>query len=101
MILITGGTGTSGRSIVEALRDRGATLRVLARDPVKAASQLPDEAEIARGDFYDRQSLAAAMEEVDRALLLSPPSNQLVAMEQTFVDVAKETGVGHIVKFSA
>ena len=101
MILITGGTGTSGRPIVEAVLERGEQVRVLARDPVKAADQLGAEVEIARGDFSDPQSLDAAMEGVERALLLSPPSNQLVAMEQAFVDTAKRAGVKHVVKFSA
>jgi uncharacterized protein YbjT (DUF2867 family) len=101
MILITGGTGNSGRAIVKALLDRAERLRVLARDPAKAAVQLGDEVEIARGDFTDPMSIEAAMEDVDRALLLSPPSDRLVEFERAFVDAAKKCRVKHVVKFSA
>jgi uncharacterized protein YbjT (DUF2867 family) len=41
------------------------------------------------------------MEGVERAVLLSPPSNRLVEFEREFVDAAKKSGVKHIVKFSA
>ena len=93
MILITGGTGNSGQPIVKALLDRGERLRVLARDPAKAAVELGDEVEIARGDFTDPMSIEAAMEDVERALLLSPPSNRLVEFERAFVDAATKCGV--------
>src|SRR5205814_3546094 len=43
----------------------------------------------------------AAMEDVERALLLSPPSNRLVEFERAFVDAATKCGVKHVVKFSA
>src|SRR2546423_1889470 len=101
MILITGGTGNSGQPIVKALLDRGERLRALARDPAKAAVELGDEVEIARGDFSDPMSIEAAMEGVERALLLSPPSNRLVEFERAFVDAAKKSGVKRVVKFSA
>src|SRR5262245_53250053 len=101
MILITGGTGKSGQETVKTLLDRGEIPRVLARDPAKAAMLLGDEVEIARGDFSDPKSVEAAMEGVDRALLLSPPSDQLVEIEKEFVDSAKRCGVQHVVKLSA
>ena len=101
MILISGATGTSGQQIVQETLTRGAPIRVLVRDTAKAAVQLGDEVEIARGDFSDPMSVEAAMEGVDRTLLLSPPSNQLIETEKSFVDAAKRSGVKHIVKFSA
>jgi uncharacterized protein YbjT (DUF2867 family) len=101
MILITGGTGTSGVPIVQALLDRGERVRVLARDPLKAAQLLGDDVELARGDFNDEQSLEAAMEDVERALLLSSPTPDTVAVQSRFIDVAKRAGVRHVVKFSA
>ena len=52
MILVTGGTGTSGQPIVKALLDRGQRIRVLARDPAKAAVNLGDDVDIARGDLF-------------------------------------------------
>jgi uncharacterized protein YbjT (DUF2867 family) len=101
MILITGATGTSGVPIVNALLDRGEDVRVLARDPEKAVKLLGEDVEIARGDFNDPQSLESAMEDVDRALLNSAPTPDLVQVQSTFIDVAKRAGVKHVVKFSA
>ena len=37
MILITGATGTAGQPIVKALQERAGRIRVLTRDPAKAA----------------------------------------------------------------
>src|SRR5690349_4074750 len=101
MILITGGTGTSGQPIVQALLDRGERVRALSRDPEKAAKTLGDDVEIARGDFSDPASLEAAMDDVDRAMLIVASLPDQSAMESAFIDAAKRSGVEHIVKFSA
>lgn len=100
MILITGATGTSGRPIVNALLERGERVRVLARDPEKAAKLLGDDVEIVRGDFSDVGSLEAAMEGVERAMLIINSVPNLVELEANFIDAAKRSDVGHVVKFS-
>ncbi len=56
-VMVTGGTGYLGRWIVRALRAKGRSVRVLARDPGKAADL---DAEVVRGDVTDRASLDAA-----------------------------------------
>jgi uncharacterized protein YbjT (DUF2867 family) len=101
MILVTGATGTSGVPIVQALLYRGERVRVLARDPQKAAKLLGENVEIAGGDLNDVASVEAAMEDVDRALLNSAPSLDLVQMQSNFVDAARRGNVKHVVKFSA
>jgi uncharacterized protein YbjT (DUF2867 family) len=100
MILVTGGTGTSGVPIVEALLEHAARVRVLARDPEKAAHLLGDEVEIARGDLGDVHSIEAAMEGCDRALLNSSPDHKLVEQQGNFIKAAKRAGVEYVVKFS-
>ena len=98
MILVTGATGTSGSEIVKALLSRAERPRVLVRDPEKAAKMLGDDIEIARGDFEDPASLEAAMEDVDRALLLVNSNPKQVELEKAFIDAAKRAGVSRIVK---
>src|SRR3954466_15153469 len=100
MILVTGATGTSGVEIVRALLALAERPRVLARDPEKAANLLGDDVEIARGDFTDPASLEAAMEGVERALLLTVSAPTVVEHETNFIEAAKRAGVRHIVKFS-
>ena len=101
MILVTGATGATGVEIVRALLDLGNVPRALARDPEKAARLLGDEVEIARGDFADADSLAAACDGVEAALLLTAPTPDTVADQARFVDAAKRAGVRRVVKLSA
>jgi short-subunit dehydrogenase len=50
MILVTGATGNIGRELARELDLKGAKLRVLVRDPDRAAG-LPDRAERSVGDL--------------------------------------------------
>jgi uncharacterized protein YbjT (DUF2867 family) len=99
MILVTGATGTSGSEIVKALQNKAQRIRVLARNPEKAAA-LGEDIDIARGDLTDPASLDAAMEGVEKALLLTPSNPRLPEMESNFIDAAKRANVRHLVKFS-
>ncbi len=58
MILIAGGTGTLGRELVTRLTGADQPVRVLTRDPARAAGM---SAEIAIGDVRDPATLPAAM----------------------------------------
>lgn len=50
MILVAGGTGVLGRRVVKRLTDRGDAVRVLTRDPRRAAN-LPDAVQVVVGDL--------------------------------------------------
>jgi len=64
--LVTGATGLVGFNIVEALRVRGQSVRVLVRDPARARELLPGgSVEIVRGDVTDSASVRSAMEGCD------------------------------------
>jgi uncharacterized protein YbjT (DUF2867 family) len=102
MILITGATGTTGREIVGELRKLGASgVRALVRDPARAAFIREAGFETAEGDFDRPETLGAALEGVERALLLTPPSPHTFAQQCAFVEAAQKAGVRHVVKFSA
>ncbi len=102
MILITGATGTTGREIVEELRKGGATgVRALVRDPARAGVVRDAGFETVAGDFERPESLAAALEGVERALLLTPPTPQTFELQRNFIEAAKRAGVKHVVKLSA
>lgn len=60
MILVAGGTGRLGTLVVHALADRGEKVRVLTRDPARAA-HLGGAAEIVTGDIRTPTSLQAAV----------------------------------------
>ena len=100
MILITGGTGTSGREIVEAVARAGRPFRVTARDVARAEPLKKLGAEVVRGDFTDAASLERAMAGVERVFLNSGPTEDLVDLQGNVIDAARRAGVRHVVKLS-
>jgi dihydroflavonol-4-reductase len=60
--LVTGATGKVGHAVAAALLERGDEVRVLVRDPGRAAGNLPEGAEAARGDVTDGASVRGAAE---------------------------------------
>jgi uncharacterized protein YbjT (DUF2867 family) len=100
MILITGGTGTTGRDIVRQLKGASG-VRAMVRDPERAGFDGVAGLEVVRGDFDRPETLEAALEGVERALLLSPPDPRTVEHQASFIEAAKRAGTRHVVKFSA
>lgn len=99
MILVTGATGTVGREVVKLLLEAGEKVRVLARDPAKAA-QLGEKVEVVKGDLREPETLDAAFAGVDKAFVLAT-GPELSSLEGNAFDAAKKAGVKHIVKLSA
>jgi uncharacterized protein YbjT (DUF2867 family) len=101
MILLTGATGTAGSFIVDEFVKQKAPVRVLARNRAKASwLEKHPTVEIVEGDMADRDSLAAALDGVDRALMISAPVMDMVETQSAFVDACKAAGVRHVIKFS-
>lgn len=103
MILVTGATGKSGREIVKQLSAADASVRALVRDAGKAGelAALP-HVEIFAGDLSKTDTLDAALEGVERALLLSSPAPEAVELQGNFIEAARRAKAKpHIVKYSA
>lgn len=66
-LAILGGTGRSGRLLIDAALAAGHTLRVLARDPARLHRQDPRLVPVA-GDARDPQAVATLLEGVDAVL---------------------------------
>lgn len=60
MILITGGTGHTGKRLVSKLVERGEALRILTRDPAKLPIPLRRKCEIFRGSLDNAETAAKA-----------------------------------------
>ena len=101
MILVTGATGTNGRLVVQLLLRAGAAVRAMVQSAAKAADLAEAGAEVVAADFDTPETLRAALEGVERCLLLSAVDQRLVEREARFVEAAKKVGVRHLVKFSA
>jgi len=98
MILITGATGNIGTALVRELHARGIDLRVLVRDPARAAG-LPKRIERAVGDLNVRATLAAAFAGIEKLFLLT----QGIGTDQAAnaIAAAHTAGVTHIVFISS
>jgi len=108
-VLVAGGTGFVGTAIVHALRARAVDVRVLARDPVRAASLEPLGVELVRGDLTDAGSLAPAVEGCTHVVNLvaiikgRATDFERVMAEGTasLVEAARTAGVARFVQMSA
>ena len=98
MLLVTGATGHVGRELVRELDATGTAVRVLVRDPARAAG-LPERAERVIGDLDTPATLAPALDGVKQLFLLVPG----IGVEHTghAIAAAKAAGVRRIVYLSS
>src|SRR6266852_2832051 len=101
MILVTGATGLNGKELLRRLSARGIAARALVRHPAKAEAiaALP-HVEIVQGDLARPETLAAALQDIDRAMLISSSDPHMLDVQSNFIDAAKKAWVRHVVKLS-
>jgi uncharacterized protein YbjT (DUF2867 family) len=99
--LVTGATGTVGTHVMRALAERGAKPRGLVRDHAKGVSTHGSHADLAVGEYGDRDSVRAALDGIDQVFLTCGNHPSQVDWETTVVDAAVAAGVRRIVKLSA
>jgi uncharacterized protein YbjT (DUF2867 family) len=97
-ILVTGATGRVGRHVVDQLVQHGAQIRVLTRDPAKAA--FPAGVEVAVGDLLDVDGLRAAFAGVRTLFLLNAVTGDEFTQALLTLNVAREAGVARVVYLS-
>jgi len=100
MILITGASGTVGRTVLEEMRKSGKALRAMYRGE-EDARKAPGGMSVVTADFADKESLRRALDGVDILLLVCSPIPQLVELEGNVIDTSREKGVKHVVLNSA
>jgi uncharacterized protein YbjT (DUF2867 family) len=100
MILITGASGSVGKTVLREAIGKEPKLRAMYRSKEEAA-KAPAGCEPVLADYSDKPSLRGAIEGVTRVFLVCSPIPQLVELESNVVDVCKESGVKHVVLNSA
>ena len=100
MILITGATGTVGSEVVKRLSAQGRQVRALTRDLHKAEANPLPHVEFVQGDFDDPDSMRRVCSGTERAFLLSNSTERAEQQQTDFVEVARTSGVRHLVKVS-
>ena len=101
-LLVTGATGNLGRLVIAGLLERGTDPQSIiagARDVAKAEDL---GVRVARLDYTDPSTVAAALEGVDSVLLISSSEvGRRVAQHRAVIDAAKAAGVTKFVYTSA
>ncbi|MBM7773932.1 uncharacterized protein YbjT (DUF2867 family) [Actinokineospora baliensis] len=97
MILVIGGTGTTGRAVLHTLHAHGVPTRALVRTP----RDLPPGVQQIVGDAADPGPLRAALTGVASVFLAMGNGPHQEAIESGVVTEAARAGVGHLVKLSA
>jgi nucleoside-diphosphate-sugar epimerase len=109
--LVTGATGFIGGQVVPAFLGRGDDVRALVRDPARAQDLSERGVELVTGDVENADSLAAAVEGVDRVChcaaivgdWLDPAEIRRVNVEGTrrLLDAAAAAGVQRLIYLSS
>ena len=100
MILVIGATGNIGKDVVAGLRAKGEQVRAMVRDPEKAKAAGEPGVEYVAGDLGKPESVAAALQGIEKAFLLSPENPDMPELHAKFAAAAKDAGVSHIVRLS-
>jgi len=97
-ILVTGATGRVGRQVVQQLVNRGANVRVLSRDPAKAA--FPAGVTVVKGDMLDIDALRTAFDGVSTLFLLNAVTGDEFTQALITLNIARESDVDRLVYLS-
>lgn len=102
IVLVIGSTGTVGSAAVERLAQRD-HVKVLAgtRNPERARDVLPASVQPVHIDVDDPESITSALDGVDRVLLLTGYSVEMLRQSKRVVDTAVASGVTHMVHIGA
>lgn len=96
-ILITTANGMFGGAVCEALSDCRHEIRAMVRDANKFKLTGPTLAPL-NWDMDDDDSVARALEGVDKVFLCTPMDEKISERECRIIEAAKQAGVGHLVK---
>jgi uncharacterized protein YbjT (DUF2867 family) len=97
MIVLTGATGTIGRTTLSALQAAGQQVRIAARHPDKVVGL---GVEAVAFDWDDLASYRPLLQGAEKLFLLTPNSERQVGYVLQAVAEAKRAGIKHIVRVS-
>ncbi|NAZ81719.1 NAD(P)H-binding protein [Kineococcus sp. R8] len=99
--LVTGATGTIGRTLTRSLVEAGVPFRVMCRRPEQVDEFTANGIEAVRGDLTDPAGVRAALSGCEQLFLLPPAGPGMGEQAIGAIDAAREAGVHHVVKVSA
>lgn len=101
-ILVLGATGKVGGAVVEQLADnKDVNVIAATRSPEKAPAFKEQGINSVILDLENPDTIAPALQDIDRALLLTGYTVDMLRQSKRFLDTAKQKGVKHIVHIGA
>lgn len=101
-ILVLGATGKVGGAVVNQLKDnQGVNVIAATRSPQKAQAFKDKGIDSVILDLDKSETIAPALENIDRALLLTGYTVDMLRQSKRFLDTAKQQGVNHVVHIGA
>jgi uncharacterized protein YbjT (DUF2867 family) len=100
MILITGASGSVGKTVLAEVARSGQKHRAMYRSKEEAI-RAPAGTDTVIADFADKASLAAALRGVESIYLVCSPIPDLVQLESNAIEVCEAAGVRRVVLNSA
>jgi uncharacterized protein YbjT (DUF2867 family) len=100
MILVTGASGTVGKAVLNEVARSGTEHKAMYRSAGEAA-KAPAGTQTVIADFAKKETLAAALRDVDSVYLVCSPIPDLVQLESNMIEACLAAGVKHIVLNSA
>jgi len=100
MILVTGASGNVGKAVLNEVARTGAKHKAMYRSANEAA-KAPAGTQAVTADFAKKETLAAALRDVDAVYLVCSPIPDLVQLETNMIDACVIAGVKHVVLNSA
>ncbi|WP_063038470.1 NAD(P)H-binding protein [Nocardia pseudovaccinii] len=108
MIVVTAPTGTIGRQVLPHLLDRGAPVRVIARDPARLPVHIREHVEVVTGSHSDIEVVTQAFADADAVFWLLPPVHRGASLDAAVLgftrpacEAFKSQGVERVVGVSS
>jgi len=89
MIVVTTPTGAIGRQVLGMLLDRGAPVRVIARDPERLPPQARERVEVVEGSHSDAAVVDRAFDGAEAVFWLVPPNFRAASLDAAYLDFTR------------
>jgi uncharacterized protein YbjT (DUF2867 family) len=100
MIMVAGGTGTTGGEVIRLMQEKGEPFMAMVRSAANADKLQAKGIDTILADLSDPASLSPAMKGVESFFLLSASVSNQADLQLNAVEAAEVAGVGFIVKVS-